>query len=92
VRRKAIEILERASCLDGFWDSKVSARVGRIVVALEERDLGRVTCAADILRWARISAVDPKFDMEGRRAHLRYWKASKTDGSTIEDFEEDCQW
>lgn len=98
LRRKAIDILERAACRDGFWDSEICARTGRIIMMLEERDLGVVSCSADIPSMKRICVIEPKFAEEGGGAFIRYMRAAKTgekdDNGLIlkEVFEETVRW
>ena len=98
LRRKAIDILDRAACRDGFWDSEICARTGRIIMMLEERDLGVVSCSADIPSWKRICVIEPKFAEEGGGAFIRYMRAAKTgekdDNGLIlkEVFEETVRW
>ncbi|KAK0100591.1 hypothetical protein ONS95_007048 [Cadophora gregata] len=98
LRRKAIDILERAACRDGFWDSSICARTGRIIMMLEERDLGVVSCSTDIPSWRRICVIEPKFAEEGGGAFIRYMRAAKggekdDNGLILKDvFEETVHW
>ena len=90
IRREGIRILESASCRDGCWDSEILARVGRTIVALEEKDLGEITCAADVPSWARLTAVDPEFDMEKSSMRMKYWRKS-VEGDVV-SYEEYVEW
>jgi len=98
LRRKAIDILERAACRDGFWDSEICARTGRIIMMLEERDLGAVSCSSDIPSWKRICMIEPKLAEEGGGAFIRYMRAAKLggkddNGSILKEvFEETVPW
>lgn len=90
IRRQGIRILESASCRDGCWDSELLARVGKTIVALEEKDLGEVTCAADVPTWARLTAIDPEFDLERSSMKMKYWKRS-LEGDVV-SHEEYVEW
>ncbi|KAG4435973.1 hypothetical protein IFR05_008554 [Cadophora sp. M221] len=98
LRRKALDILDRAACRDGFWDSSLCTRTGNIILMLEERDSGAVKCAADIPLWKRICVIEPKFAEDGGGALIKYMRASKSgerdeDGLTLKEvFEETVRW
>ncbi|KAL2072929.1 hypothetical protein VTL71DRAFT_10253 [Oculimacula yallundae] len=98
LRRKAIDILDRAACRDGFWDSELCVRTGKIIMMLEEKDLGDVNCAADIPLWKRICVIDPKFAEDGGGALVKYTRASKSGGTDDkglalkEVYEETVRW
>lgn len=90
IRRQGVRVLESACCRDGCWDSELLARVGRTIVALEEKDLGDVTCSADVPSWARLTAIDPEFDMERSSMRMKYWKRS-VEGDVL-CYEEYVEW
>jgi len=75
IRRRAIHLLYTYPRQEGMWDGVLAARVAERVVAIEEGGVvgGPVLASsADVPDWARISEVNPIFDLEGRKAVLCY--------------------
>lgn len=62
LRRRAVELLRVAPRMEGLWDGVLLARVAEGVVGIEEWGAGE----------GRVSDVDVEFDLEGRRAEVRY--------------------
>ncbi|PQE05373.1 C6 zinc finger domain protein [Rutstroemia sp. NJR-2017a BVV2] len=94
VRRKAIELLERVPTLqEGVWNAGITARAARRVVEIEEFGLGVVKEAADVPDWARISEVDPTFDMEKNMVTIKYYRSGKAALESVrEPITETFEW
>jgi hypothetical protein len=72
VRRRAIALLRSAGRQEGVWNGPVVARVCQRVMEIEEEGLGEVRDCKDVPDWARLSGVEPEFNMEGRSVTLTY--------------------
>lgn len=72
IRRKAVSLLYAAPRQEGVWDSILTARVAERLIGIEEAGLGNVTHCEDVPDWARISAVEVKFDLQGRLGAVKY--------------------
>lgn len=84
IRRRAIAVLRTNPCQEGLWDSRLAARVAERVMLLEERemppalfgsDVSMQASSAQISRASRISGAVPVFDLDRRRARIRYTHA-----------------
>jgi hypothetical protein len=71
LRRKAISLLRLSPRLEGLWDSNLLAQVAERVLGIEESDGGGRECESEA-GAGRVSDVDVEFDLEGRRASVRY--------------------
>jgi len=91
VRRKAVARLKSHPRKEGIWDSVLTARVAERLISIEEEGLGEVTCCQDVPDWARISAVDVQFDLEGRVGTVGYHPQRLGDGK-LEDHVETFRW
>ena len=91
LRRQAIFLLKTLSRQEGAWDSDLAARVAERVAAIEEEGLGGVRSNADVADWARIR-VEPRFDLEGRRAVLKYRRLESPYGTVSKMVEEVIEW
>jgi hypothetical protein len=71
-RWKAIEILMKTERQEGVWNSILTGRVAKRLVQIEEEGLCGVIVAKDVLKEKRVEGVEVRFDMEDRRAFLKY--------------------
>ena len=92
IRRKAVAVLYSSSRQEGIWDSIMAARVAERLIQLEEDGLGEVTRCEDVPDWARLSAVEVKFDYLGRLGMVKYSRAFATEPMKRQDFTEVVNW
>lgn len=91
IRRKAIALLRAGHRQEGVWNSVLIASVAEEVMNIEEEGLDNPKSCEDIPEWARIIAVDPTLDPDGRRAIVRYSKSGKP-GSPRKTIEKVVEW
>ncbi|KAH8755142.1 hypothetical protein F5882DRAFT_418865 [Hyaloscypha sp. PMI_1271] len=72
IRRKIISLLSEAPGHKGVWDSAPIVRVLERYAEIEEEGLEELTHAFDIPDCNRLSSIDAKFDLEGRRTLVEY--------------------
>ncbi|KAH9210278.1 hypothetical protein DL95DRAFT_371117 [Leptodontidium sp. 2 PMI_412] len=92
IRRKAIAFVSAARRQEGVWDSAPVAVVLERYVELEEAGLGEVRDADDVPDSQRLSGIDARFDLEGRRAVVYYQRIWGPDNITKLDIEECIEW
>ena len=93
IRRRALELLKASSRQEGIWDSTNAARAAERLISIEESDLGPIKTCADVPDWARLSAVEVKFDPCGRAGTIKYWRSSPTEGNKKrKDYTEALMW
>lgn len=92
IRRKALSLLSMAPRQEGVWDSLLVARVMERYIEIEEDGLGELTDASDIPDGNRLSGVDAKFDLEGRRAFVEYQRIWGSGVITKRQLQECLEW
>lgn len=92
IRRKAISLLSMAPRQEGVWDSAPVVRVLQRYVEIEEEGLGELTDAFDVPDCNRLSGIDAKFDLEGRRALVQYQRIWGPGAITKRQLQECIEW
>lgn len=72
VRRKAIALLYSAPRQEGLWHSVLTARVAEKIMIVEEAGLDEVKRCEDIPEEKRITEIDVRFDLQGRKGYLKF--------------------
>ena len=70
-RRRAIALLYSAPRQEGLWHSVLTARAAEKIMETEEAGLGEVKSGADVPEEKRITEVDVRFDLQGRKGSLK---------------------
>ena len=73
IRRRGIALLKRAKCQEGIWNSDLIARVGEIVMVLEERGVSDARTSDDIPFSSRIGLTKTVIlPAETKTANIRH--------------------
>jgi hypothetical protein len=92
IRRRAISLLSKTPRQEGVWDSTPIVRVLERYIEIEETGLGELTDAVDVPDCNRLSGIDAKFDLEGRRALVQYQRIWATGTITRRELKECIEW
>lgn len=92
IRRKAISLLSMVPRQEGVWDSAPVVRVLQRYIEIEEEGLGELTDAFDVPDCNRLSGIDAKFDLEGRRALVQYQRIWSPGSITKRQLQECIEW
>ena len=98
IRRRAIALLYSAPRQEGLWHSIITARVAEKIMMMEEAGLGEVKSSADVPDENRISEIDVKFDLQGRKGYLKGSRRQLTGKHiyvaepVVDVFEEIIEW
>ena len=98
IRRRAIALLYSSPRQEGLWHSIITARVAEKIMMMEEAGLGEVTCSADVPDENRITEIDVRFDLQGRKGYLKgsrrqlTGKHVYTAEPVVDVFEEIIEW
>jgi hypothetical protein len=100
IRRLAIQLMKASDRQESVWNSELTARVAERVIAIEEEGLGlggygtnfKFLKPSEIPGSNRITGVEITWELEEKRARLRYCKIGSDAGEMRGVFEERLEW